>query len=93
MKRLLVSLEDERYEDLRRLAFEKNASMADLLRHAMEDVFEEALDDVRIRRGLEEHAKDPSGTMTIEEYIESRGLTVSGGASPKRAAGTRRAAS
>ena len=91
MKRLLVSLDDERYEDLRRFAFEKNVPMAELVRHAMEEVFENELDAMRIRRGLEEHAKDPSGTMTIQEYMESRG--ISSRTSSKRAAGTRRAAS
>ncbi len=91
MKRLLVSMEDERYEDLRRFAFEENVPMAELVRRAMEEMFEDELDAMRIRRGLEEHAKDPSGTMTIQEYMDSRG--ISRRTSPKRAAGTRRAAS
>ncbi len=38
-KRLLISLDDERYEDLRRLAFEKKTSMADLVRYAIEKVW------------------------------------------------------
>lgn len=91
MKRLLVSMEDERYEDLRRFAFEKNVPMAELVRHAMEEMFEDDLDAMRIRRGLEEHAKDPSGTMTIQEYMKSRG--ISSRTSAKRPAGARRAAS
>ena len=66
MKRLLVSLDDERYEDLRRLAFEKKAAMADLVRHAIEETFEDELDGMRGRRGLEEHAKDPSGHIATE---------------------------
>ena len=37
MKRLLVSFEDERYEDLRRLAFEKKAPMAELVRYAVRE--------------------------------------------------------
>ena len=41
--------------------------MADLLRYAMEKVFEDQLDVIAIKRGLEEHAKDPSGTISIEE--------------------------
>ncbi len=44
MKRLLVSLDDERYEDLRRFAFEKNVPMAELVRHAIEETFEDELD-------------------------------------------------
>lgn len=90
MKRLLVSMEDERYEDLRRFAFEKKVPMAELVRHAIEETFEDHLDGVAIQRGLEEHAKDPSGTMTIQEYMNSRG--ISSGTSAKRPAGSRRAA-
>ncbi len=91
MKRLLVSLDEERYEDLRRLAFEKKAPMADLVRNAIEDALEDELDSVRIKRNIEEHAADPSGTMTIEEYMRSRGI-VSSRTPAKRATRTRRVA-
>ncbi len=89
-KRLLVSMDDERYEDLRRFAFEKKVPMAELVRHAIEETFEDQLDGMAIRRGLEEHADDPSGTMTIQEYMKSRGIQSR--ASTKRAAQPRRAA-
>ncbi len=92
-KRLLVSMDDERYEDLRRLAFEKKAPMANLVRHAIEETFEDELDAASVKRGLEEHAKDPSGTMTIEEYMESRGIESSRRAAPKSSGRARRAAS
>jgi len=84
MKRLLVSMEEERYEDLRRLAFEKKASMADLVRYAIEKTFEDQLDVVAIKRGLEEHRKDPSGTITIEELMEQMGLEVPRRNRPRR---------
>ncbi len=86
MKRLLVSMEDERYEDLRRFAFEKKVPMAELVRHAIEKVFEEQLDVIAIRRGLEEHAKDPSGTITIEELMEQMGIELPRRGRAKRAA-------
>ena len=76
MKRLLVSVDDERYEDLRRFAFEKKVPMAELVRHAIEETYEDQLDVMRIRHGLEEHAADPSGSMTIQEYMESRGIEL-----------------
>ena len=75
-KRLLVSMDDERYEDLRRLAFEKKAPMADLVRFAIEKVFEDQLDVIAIKRGMEEHAKDPSGTVTVEELMEELGIEL-----------------
>ncbi len=92
-KRLLVSMDEERYEDLRRLAFEKKAPMADLVRHAIEELFEDDLDGMRLRRRLEERASDPSGTVTLDEFMESQGIDVSAYRSSKRTASTRRAAS
>lgn len=92
MKRLLVSLDDERYEDLRRFAFEKKVPMAELVRHAIEETFEDQLDTASTMRGLEEHARDQSGTMTIEEYMESRGLELPHRNQPKSATRARRAA-
>ena len=53
MKRLLVSMDEDRYEDLRRLAFEKKGSMADLVRYAIEKTFEDQLDVMAIKRSLE----------------------------------------
>jgi hypothetical protein len=93
MKRLLVSLDDDRYEDLRRLAFEKKTAMANLVRYALEKTFEDQLDVIAGARGLEEHLRDPSGTVTIEEYIESQGLAVPRRPSAKAPARPRRVAS
>ncbi|HEX5478090.1 MAG TPA: hypothetical protein VFY79_00065 [Dehalococcoidia bacterium] len=84
-KRLLVSMDDERYEDLRRLAFEKKAPMADLVRYAIEKVFEDQLDVIAIKRGMEEHAKDPSGTVTIEELMDELGIELPSRHRKKRA--------
>ena len=92
-KRLLVSMDEERYEDLRRLAFDKKASMADLVRHAMEEQFEDDLDSIRLKRRIEEHANDPEGAMTLDDYMEGQGIDVSAYASAKRSPRDRRAAS
>lgn len=92
-KRLLVSMDEERYEDLRRLAFEKKGSMADLVRYAVEKVFEDQLDGVAIKRGLEEHAKDPSGTISIEELMEQMGIELPSRSRAKRATRSEKVAS
>jgi protein-tyrosine-phosphatase len=76
MKRLLVSMDEERYEDLRRLAFEKKASMADLVRYAIEKVYEDQLDAMAGQRGLEEYLKDPSQAVSIEELMEELGIEL-----------------
>jgi hypothetical protein len=92
-KRLLVSMDDERYEDLRRLAFEKKAPMADLVRYALEKVFEDQLDAIAGQRGLEEYLKDPSGAVTIEELMESMGIELPRRRSTKGRSRTEKAAS
>ncbi len=78
MKRLLVSLDEERYEDLRRLAFEKNAPMAELVRYAIEKVYEEQLGGVAAQRGMEEYLKDPSSAITLDELFEEFGIELPG---------------
>ena len=62
VKRLLVSLDDERYEDLRRFAFDKNVPMAELVRHAIEKTFEDQLDAAAAQRGMERYLKIPRTT-------------------------------
>jgi hypothetical protein len=92
-KRLLISLDDERYEDLRRLAFEKKTSMAELVRYAMEGRYEDELDAIRLRRRVDQHMRDPEGAVTLEEFMESQGIDVSAYSSTQRPSRARRAAS
>ena len=100
MKRLLVSMDDDRYEDLRRFAFEKKVPMAELVRHAIEETFEDQLDGVAVQRGLEEYLKDPSTAVPFEVVMEqlgielpdriaSKGRTRAAAASKPRAAASR----
>lgn len=92
MKRLLVNLDEEMYEDLRRLAFERNVPMAKLVRFAIDKTFEDELDGYASQRNLDEYLKDPSDSVTIEEYMESRGIEIPSRASPKTGTRARRAA-
>lgn len=89
MKRLLVSMDDERYEDLRRFAFEKKVPMAELVRHAIEETFEDQLDGVAAQRGFEEHMRDPSSSIPIEELLEKLGIELPDRNAPKGRASAR----
>ena len=91
MKRLLVNLDDDMYEDLRALAFERKVPMAKLVRYAIDRTFEDELDAIGGRRRLEAYLQDPSGSMTIEEYMESRGLELPRRSATKTPARARRA--
>ena len=92
MKKLMVYLDEDLHEDLRALAFRKKTTMAALVRYALDKTFEDDLDVVGAERALEEAARDPTSTITLEEYVEKRGLAVPGRANEGRRAPARRAA-
>ncbi|HUF52726.1 MAG TPA: CopG family transcriptional regulator [Dehalococcoidia bacterium] len=71
MKRLLVTLPEDLHEELRELAHRKKTTMAALLREAVESAYEDELDAIALDRALEESARDPSGSMSWEEFKES----------------------
>ena len=93
MKKLMVYLDEDMHEDLRQLAFRKKTTMAALVRYALDKTFEDDLDVIAAERALEEAARDPSSTMTLEEYMEKRGIDVPRRNNQVRSAPSRRAAS
>jgi predicted DNA-binding protein len=72
MKKLMIYLDDDLHEDLKALAFRKRTTMAALVRYALDRTFEDELDVIAGERALEEAARDPSSTMSWEEYKASR---------------------
>ena len=76
MKKLMIYLDEDMHEDLRELAHRKKTTMAALVRYALDKTFEDDLDLISAERALEEAARDPGSTMSLEEYLEQRGLAV-----------------
>jgi len=72
MKKLTTRLDDESQADLKALALRKRTTMAALVRYALDTTFEDDLDVIAGERALEEAARDPSSTMTLEEYRARR---------------------
>lgn len=72
MKKLMVYLDDDFHDDLKTLAFRRKTTMAALVRYALDKTFEDELDVIGAERALEEAARDPSSTMSWEEYKASR---------------------
>jgi hypothetical protein len=93
VKKLMIYLGDDLHEDLKALAFRKRTTMAALVRYALDRTFEDDLDVIAGERALEEAARDPSGGMTLEEYLEKRGLALPDRSDAKGPARARRAAS
>ena len=79
MVKLSISIDDDTREDLRELAAHKNTTMAALVRYALDKTFEEQLDIMAAKRALEEAARDPSSTTSLEDYIASRKEQGGGG--------------
>ncbi len=72
MPRLTISIDDDTREDLRELAVQKKTTMAALARYALDKTFEDELDAIAAERALEEGARDPSSTMSFQEYMSGR---------------------
>lgn len=72
MKKLMIYLNEEVHEDLRELAFRRRTTMAALVRYAVDKTFEDELDVIAGERSLEEAIRDPSSSMSWEEYKAQR---------------------
>ena len=76
MKKLMVYLDEDTHEDLKTLAFQAKTTMAALVRYALDKTFEDELDAIAAERALDEAARDPEEIVTLEQYMEQRGLAV-----------------
>ncbi len=78
MKRTMIYLPDETHQGLRKIAFEHNTSIAELIRRAVDRAYGEDIED--IRDGEEEMAKyraNPDSAIDFETYLSQRQARVS----------------
>jgi hypothetical protein len=68
LKRTTIFLTEEQHEALRRIAFEKHTSMAKLLRDACVEILEDE-EDIR---DCQQNRDDTEGSMTLDEYCQSK---------------------
>ncbi len=67
MKRTMIYLADDMHEGLRRLAFERKTSIADLIRNAVTETFGEDIEDLRDGEDeLRRYYADRSSAVTLE---------------------------
>ncbi len=69
MKKLLVYLPQEFHEDLKEIAHRRKTTMAELVRKAIEQAYEDDFDALLGERALAEHLADPSGSISLSEYM------------------------
>ena len=69
LKRTTIFLTEEHHEELRRLAYEKRTSMANLIREAVLEMIE---DEEDIREGMKALEEGREGSISLEEYKRLR---------------------
>ena len=83
MKKTMVYLPEELHEGLRRLAFDRRVSMAELIRRAVHAAYGEVLEDIRDAEAeLAGYLEDPSSAVSLAHFIAQRNLSAR---SPARA--------
>ena len=77
MKRTMIYLPDETHQGLRKLAFEGNTSLAELIRKAVEAVYGEDIEDIRdIEAELAELKAHPETAIEFNEYLRQKKVNV-----------------
>ena len=78
MKKTMVYLDEEMHGGLKKLAFENNTSIAELIRQAIKRVYGEDIEDIRDMESELARYRDQSGSAVgLEEYLRRRKEHVS----------------
>jgi hypothetical protein len=78
MKRTMIYLSDQTHQGLRKLAFEANTSIAELIRRAVEMVYGEDIADIHdMEEELAKYRANPDSAVDLEMYLRQRQVRVS----------------
>jgi hypothetical protein len=78
MKKTMVYLSEEVHEGLRKLAFESNTSIAELIRRAINLVYGEDIEDIKdMEAELARYQAQPGSAVELEKYLRRRKARVS----------------
>jgi len=78
MKRTMIYLPEQTHQWLRRLAFEANTSIAELIRQAINTVYGEDIADIQdMEEELAEYRAHPESAIDLEKYLRQRKVHVS----------------
>ncbi|MBI2852983.1 MAG: ribbon-helix-helix protein, CopG family [Chloroflexi bacterium] len=77
MKRTMIYLSEEAHEGLRKLAFEANTSIAELVRRAVEAVYGEDIEDIRDgEEELKKYLANPASAVSLAEVRRRKKVNV-----------------
>jgi len=74
----MIYLPEQTHQWLRRLAFEANTSIAELIRQAINTVYGEDIADIQdMEEELAEYRAHPESAIDLEKYLRQRKVHVS----------------
>jgi predicted DNA-binding protein len=77
MKRTMIYLPDETHQGLRKLAFEANTSVADLIRKAVKAVYGEDIEDIRdMEEEIANYRAHPESAISLDELRRRKKVNV-----------------
>ncbi len=77
MKRTMIYLPEQTHQGLRKLAFEANTSVADLIRKAVEAVYGEDIEDIRVmEEELANYQAHPESAISLDELRRRKKVNV-----------------
>ena len=73
----MIYLPEETHKGLRKLAFEGNTSIAELIRKAVEAVYGEDIEDIRdMEAELADYKAHPESAIEFNEYLRQKKVNV-----------------
>jgi len=79
VKKTMVYISDEAHRGLKKLAFEKDTSVAELIRRAVDIVYGEDIEDMAdMEYELARYRSQPGSAMELEEYLAGKRTSVQG---------------
>jgi predicted DNA-binding protein len=77
MKRTMIYLPDETHQGLRRLAFETETSIAELIRKAVDTVYSEDIEDIRdMEEEIAHYQAHPESAISLDELRRSKKVSA-----------------
>jgi predicted DNA-binding protein len=78
MKRTMIYLPEQTHEGLRKLAFEANTSIAELIRQAVDAIYSEDIEDIQdMEEELIKYQAHPESAIELQKYLRQRKAHVS----------------
>jgi predicted DNA-binding protein len=77
MKRTMIYLPDDTHQGLRKLAFEANTSIAELIRKAVDALYGEDIEDIQImEEEIAKYRANPKSAVDLNEYLRQKKARV-----------------